>query len=238
MTFHVARGDTCVGRFNIEDILARVERGELDPFDHVYDETQGDWVSIIVHPAFAKHQDFWKRYRNINVSKPVKTELVKPRTLPELGDGKEAWFVLKADDRFGPFDYLELVRLLQKNTTQNSEKQTAPSRTGNGLNDWDYVWTKRMAKWARVSSLPEFQPQVIHNLRETLSEKLGGTVNEVFFRRRFARADHSGSILVHDNQNLFKGTSVELGAGGLSLKLAEGDLKVGAHVHVHVQPSN
>jgi hypothetical protein len=224
--FHVARGDTCVGRFAVTEILSRVERGELDPFDHVYDEDQKDWIAIIVHPLFAVHQDFWKKYQHVNVAKPARNSLNgnqigKTAPTPELEDGKEAWFVLKGDHRFGPFEYLELVRLTQEKS----------------LNDWDYVWTKRLPKWVRISSLPEFHSETITHLRESLSQELGGAVNEVFFRRRFARAAFEGSILVHNNQKLYRGRSLEMSAGGLSLVLNEGDLKISDHLHLHVKPS-
>lgn len=219
--YNVARGDTCIGKFPVVEILARVERGELDPFDHVYDEAQKDWVAIIVHPVFAGHQDFWRKYQNVNVAKPGRLTAAPSEAAPELEDGKEAWFVLKGDHRFGPFDYLELVRLLQERN----------------MNEWDFVWTKRLPRWCRAANLPEFHPATIQHLRETLSEQLGGAVNEVFFRRRFARAAFEGSILIHNNQKLYRGRSIEMSAGGLSLHLAESDLKVGDTVHLHVKPS-
>lgn len=221
--YHVARGDTCVGRFPVDEILGRVKAGELDPFDHVYDETQKDWIAIIVHPAFAIQKDFWNSYQNANVAKPRKVNptLNSETAVPELDGGKEAWFVLKGDHRFGPFEYLELVRLTQEKN----------------LKDWDYVWTKRLPKWTRISSLPEFHNATINHLRESLSESLGGHVNEVFFRRRFARAAFEGSILVHNNTKLYRGRSLEMSAGGLSLVLGESDIKVTDTLHLHVKPS-
>jgi hypothetical protein len=219
--FHVARGDTCVGCFAVTEILSRVERGDLDPFDHVYDESQKDWIAIIVHPSFASHQEFWKKYQHLKVSKPIAAPGLVVTSDSVNESSKEAWFVLKGDHRFGPFEYLELVRLTQERN----------------LNDWDYVWTKRLPKWARISSLPEFRPEAITQLRESLSQELGASVNEVFFRRRFARAAFESSILVHNNQKVFRGRSLELSAGGLSLELAEGDIKLSDHLHLHVKPS-
>ena len=219
--YHVARGDTCVGRFAVGEILGRVKAGELDPFDHVYDEVQKEWIAIIVHPAFAIHRDFWKSYQNVNVAKPGRINPEKVKAVPELEDGKEAWFVLKGDHRFGPFEYLELVRLTQEKN----------------IKDWDYVWTKRLIKWTRISSLPEFHNETINHLRESISQQLGGAVNEVFFRRRFARAAFEGSILVHNNSKLYRGRSLEMSAGGLSLVLGESDIKVTDTLHLHVKPS-
>jgi len=150
----------------------------------------------------------------------------------------EEWWVLKEDNRFGPFDYLEIVRLLQKRRSlseSSGDSQTAASQSA--IQDWDYVWTRRMTEWKRISTLPEFRPQVIKGLRKELAEKLGNQVNEVFFRRRFARANLSSTLLIHDNQRLMPATSVEVSAGGMSLKLTEGALAIGSKVMVHFRPS-
>lgn len=216
--FHVARGETPVGRFTVNEILERVEKGELDPLDHVYDESKLDWVAISFHPSFSRHKDFWQR---LALGKKANQEKTPDQQVAGKSTDQEEWFVLKGDNRFGPYEYLELVRLTQDKS----------------LNDWDFVWTKRLPKWVRIAMLPEFKPETIQSLREALSQKLGGTVNEIFFRRRYARATFGGSILVHNNQRLFKGKSLEMGAGGISLVLQDGDLKVGDKVHVHIKPS-
>jgi hypothetical protein len=218
--FHVARGETPIGRFSVEEILARVEKGELDPLDHVYDEAKLDWIAISFHPSFSRHTDFWKR---LGIAKKSSENIssVSQQSASESVSNQEEWFVLKGDHRFGPYEYLELIRLTQDKS----------------LNDWDFVWTKRFPKWVRIATLNEFKPETIQSLRETMSERLGGTLNEIFFRRRYARAAFEGSILVHNNQRLFKGKSLEMGAGGISLVLQDGDLTVGDKVHVHIKPS-
>jgi hypothetical protein len=219
--FHVARGETPVGRFSVDEILARVEKGELDPLDHVYDEGKSDWIAISFHPSFSQHTEFWTRLGAAKKSAELSVAAGSKSSNEAASNQQEEWFVLKGDHRFGPYEYLELIRLTQEKS----------------LNDWDFVWTKRFPKWVRIATLNEFKPQTIQSLRETLSERLGGTVNEIFFRRRYARASFEGSILVHNNQKLFKGKSLEMGAGGISLILQDGDLSVGDKVHVHIKPS-
>jgi hypothetical protein len=226
--FHVARGETCVGCYGVADILGRVERGELDPFDHVYDEDKKDWVSIAVHPVFAEHEEFWSRFK-AQVQAKNKAQGKRAEDLPDLDGGKEAWFVLRNEYRFGPFEYLDLVKLMQEKS----------------LHEWDYVWTKRFEKWTRLSAVKEFQPETIQSLVASLgaNQEAGNNpekaemLNEVFYRRRFARTAFEQSILVHNNQKLFRGRSVEIGAGGLSLVLNEGDIAVGDQIHLHVKPS-
>lgn len=213
LLFHVAHGETPIGRLTVAEILSRVERRELDSFDHIYDEEKLDWVAIASHPVFERHTEFWERLRK---------ELVQEaRGGGEPSNSADEWFVLKGDHRFGPFEYLELVRLTQEKSLQ----------------DWDYVWNKSLPKWARIAILPEFQPDAIKKLRVALNEKLGGTLNEIFFRRRYARASFDGSILVHNHKKLFKGKSHELSAGGMSLTLQEGELNISDKVHVHIKPS-
>lgn len=224
--FHVARGENQVGRLSVDEILARVEQGELDPLDHVYDENKLDWVAISLHPSFSRHTDFWKHLGGSKLASGKAAATADAKNFAagfseENSNQPEEWFVLKGDHRFGPYEYLELIRLAQEKS----------------LNDWDFVWTKRFPRWVRIASLNEFKPETIQSLRATLSEQLGGTLNEIFFRRRYARAAFEGSILVHNNQRLFKGKSLELGAGGISLVLQDGELAVGEKVHVHMKPS-
>lgn len=217
--FHVAHGETPVGCFSVEEILARVEKGELDPLDHVYDQDKLDWIAISFHPSFSRHTDFWKRFAS-SKSKPHSAVATSAQS-GQSENQTEEWFVLKGDYRFGPYEFLELIRLTQEKS----------------LKDWDFVWTKRFPRWVRIATLAEFKPEAIQAIRETLSERLGGTLNEVFFRRRYARAAFEVSILVHNNQRLFKGKSLEMGAGGISLVLQDGDLSIGDKVHIHIKPS-
>lgn len=240
--YHVAHGDTWIGQLSSAEIFGRVGRGELDPFDHVFDEPKNEWVAIIVHPEFAKDTNFWTEFRMQNLvptqdgaqrSQAVESRVNKNlESLQNRGNsdlqemkenGQEPWYVLKGDQRFGPFDYLELIRMLQDQS----------------VCEWDYVWTKRLKEWTRIASLDDFKPESIRKLRTELDEKLGRRVNEVFFRRRFARAQFESSILIHDNKRLFKGQSMEMSAGGIGIQLApsEATLKVGDHVHLHVKPS-
>jgi hypothetical protein len=214
LQYHVARGETPIGQYSIQEILSQVERQELDPFDHVYDEEKRDWIAIATHPAFLQESEFWERLKKKFVDETAHAAKA-PVSL------ENEWFVLKGDHRFGPFEFLELVRLTQDK----------------GLRDWDYVWNRSLPQWVQMSTLPQFQTEAIQNLRNELKDKLGGTLNEVFFRRRYARASFEESILVHNYKKLFKGKSHELGAGGVSVTIVEGDLKIGERVHLHIKPS-
>jgi hypothetical protein len=127
------------------------------------------------------------------------------------------WFALKGNLRFGPFAYNELVRLLQEKS----------------MHDSDFVWHSALKDWQKVADLPEFSVEAIRNLREAGGAKL----DEVFFRRRHARIEHDGSILMHNNQKVFRGRSLEISAGGAGIVLDTLTLEVGHQVFLHFKPA-
>ncbi len=147
----------------------------------------------------------------------TKTEIPKVIHLP--GEILEVeWFILKGDNRFGPFSHMEVVKLLQEKS----------------IFEYDYAWNKEMKSWARIAELSMFHPDEIRRLRDTdLPE-----VNEAFFRRRHARVNYGASVLVHDNQRVWKGQSVEISAGGAGVVLEGAQFVPGQRVFLHFKPGD
>ena len=249
MQFHVAKGEAVLGIFPVGEILKKLEHGELLPTDYVFDDGQKDWIAIAAHQAFGAHQELLERV----IAKQKRQQLQHSPTsvghaqepVPKT-NSQEAWYVLKGDLRFGPFDILEIVRMLQMpasavpgahSSGPGDRSHVATQAPAQALNDWDYVWTKKLKGWTRISRLKDFAPDMIEELRRRLVQELGQQVDEIFFRRRYARARYEASILVHDNKQLLKGKSMEMGAGGLSLVLQSGALEVGKTVYLHLKPS-
>jgi hypothetical protein len=126
---------------------------------------------------------------------------------------KHEWFVLKGENKYGPFTYLEMVRLLQ-------EKH---------LFEYDYVWNAGMPSWRRVAECEPFQPESIRTLHYKTSTETDG----IFFRRRHARAHYGASVIVHNNKDVWKGRSMEISAGGAGLLLDSPGLQPGQTVFLH-----
>lgn len=129
----------------------------------------------------------------------------------------DEWFALKGSLRFGPFAFTELIRLLQEKS----------------MHDSDFVWHQGLKEWKKVCDLPDFTADQIRRLKE--SGQVG--LDEVFFRRRFARMPHDGSILMHNNQKVFRGRSLEISAGGAGITLESNSLEVGHQVFLHFKPA-
>lgn len=220
-TFYVSHNGQQLGPWSQPDIVKRLKSREISWNDYVFDSAQNDWVFIMDHPLFVE------AYKASAAAKP---EAPKPGKPPEKQDkakkgspkeepkSDKEWFVLKAENRYGPFSHLEIVRMLQEKN----------------IFEFDYVWNQTMANWKRVAEVEEFAPEKIKSLQESG----GADIQEVFFRRRHARAQYGASIIVHNNKKVWKGQSLELSSGGAGLVIDHHDFQPGQTLFLHFKPGD
>ena len=135
-----------------------------------------------------------------------------------LSKDENEWFILKGENRYGPFSYLELVKMLQEKS----------------LYEFDFIWHQGMSSWKRVAELSEFNVDKIKTLKK--SDEVD--VSEVFFRRRHARAQYGASILVHNNKSVWKGQGIEISAGGAAVVIENAALQPGQILFLHFKPGD
>jgi hypothetical protein len=210
LQFYVSHAGEQVGPFSIAEIIQQVKQKKIDASDYLYDETTQDWVMLMAYPALVE---------------PLKS--LKPSQLPTaapvdrvtaIGTAVTEWFVLKGDNKFGPFSQVELVKMLQDKS----------------VFEFDYVWNLNLKSWERIATLPDFSAEAVRKIKDSGE----GPINEVFFRRRHARAQHGASILVHDNRKLYKGRSIEVSAGGAGIVIENSQLQTGEMLYLHFKPSD
>lgn len=211
--FYVSHDGQQMGPWAETEILSKLKTQALGWNDYIYDEGKEDWIFIMDHASFRPH---------FKAEKPVLKE-VPPPIAPALENagqsmGDKEWFVLKAENRYGPFSFVELVRMLQEKN----------------LFEFDYIWNPSMAAWSRVSEVEEFKPEKIRGLKDSGMPE----VQEVFFRRRHARASYGASIIVHNNKKVWKGESLEISSGGAGIKIDNADLQPGQTLFLHFKPGD
>jgi hypothetical protein len=188
------------GPWAIDEIVKKLEKKELEWTDYVFDEQKRDWVMMLDHAVFADHFRKWRQ--------PVAGIDNKP---PE---SSADWYVLRDENKYGPFLYLELIKMLQ-------EKKVL---------EFDYVWNRsKMESWKRISEVEDFHEDQIRELKEAG----GADLKDVFFRRRHGRANYGASILLHNNKEVWRGNSLEVSAGGAGLLIESGDIQVGQNLFLH-----
>lgn len=223
--YYVHHNNQQLGPWSLEEIHRKLDSSHLNWTDYLYDESKKDWVLMMQFESLAR---FFNSAPAANagpmmtltetseppvVPFPKKGKLQSESSSPEALSPKEGeWFVLKGENKYGPFPFLDMVKMLQ-------EKK---------LFEFDYVWNLKMDGWKRVADVPEFQPKQIRDLKNS-----GKPVGDVFFRRRHARVDYGASILIHNKKEVWKGQSLEVSPGGAGVVLDSDQILVGEQLFLH-----
>lgn len=207
--FYVSKGGSYSGPYKIEDILQKIQSMEHSWMDYVYDENLQDWVLLMEHPLFTE---------NFNSSLENKMPATGTQGKIEHSHREKAWYILKEGNNYGPFSQLELIQMLQEKA----------------LFEYDFIWHQKLPSWKRVAEVKEFENTEIRKLKDSLPSDL----SEVFFRRRYLRANYGCSLIVHNNKSVFRGQSLEISAGGAGILINTSDLQPGQTLFLHFQPGD
>tara|TARA_B100001248_G_C27399566_1_gene468968 strand:+ start:7269 stop:8009 length:741 start_codon:yes stop_codon:yes gene_type:complete len=191
--YFVNQNSNIVGPFSEEEVLLKVSNNELKETDMIFCQKQDTWVPIYEHPL-------------------LKAEEAAATTI-ELDNTDKDWFVLRGAKKFGPFEYIELVKMLQ-----NRE-----------LMEYDYIWHPTMSKWSRLAEVRNFSPEHIQKL---LKEQ-----GEVFYQRKYPRKVMISKVLLHDNFKAWKGENLLISEGGCQARIYNSMMQPGDAVYLHFKPS-
>lgn len=228
-SFYVSHEGHQQGPLSLDEIVAKVKTGELSPLDYLYDESKSDWVAFIEFgPLAQKIQEHKpKAPPKPAPDKELKAEEKKiEETVKKMEEtGQEVnehmvteWYVLKGENKFGPFAYTDLIKMLQQKV----------------VFEFDFVWYPGLSSWKRIAELEAFTDRHIQTLKETLMPE----ISEVFFRRRHRRVAYNGTVLVHDNKSVWKGHGVEISAGGAGVVMENSLLTPGQTLYLHFKPGD
>lgn len=213
--YYLSDNGTYLGPFSFEQVMSKMEARELQLADYVFDVKVGEWFMFLEHPDFS--QKLLSRTPERPKSKPfqVKAKSTEAEANFEKLKDKE-WYVMKDENKCGPFCYLDLVEMLQKKK----------------ISEFDFVWHEKLTTWKAVADVPDFSPDNIRRLKDIPDQE----ISEIFFRRRHARISHAGSLIVHNNKTVFSGKVVEIGAGGAGIFIENAQLEPGQTLFLHFQP--
>ena len=117
-TFFVNNGQLNMGPFEMSTIASMVDRLEIKATDYLcVDVEKDEWVMICQHPEFIA---FIAQSSNRPSMKPAPALALTAMPLPTMAatpsdDLTQAqWYVLKGKNRFGPFMYVDVIRMLQE----------------------------------------------------------------------------------------------------------------------------
>ena len=233
-SFYVSHDGQQQGPLSLDEIVMKVKSGELTPLDYLYDESKADWIGFLEHTALAAKIQEAKPKAPPKPSKPAplvhaatpheqhqikqKVHEVEKAGQPVSKDMVADWFVLKGENKFGPFAYVDLIKMLQQKV----------------VFEFDFVWHTDMSTWKRIAELPCFDHSAVKSLKDTAMPD----ISEVFFRRRHRRVAYNGTIIIHDNKSVWKGEGVEISSGGAGVVMDNAMLIPGQTLYLHFKPGD
>lgn len=216
MNYLVSRQGVAQGPFAIDEIVSKVRAKELELFDYVYDEGKADWVLLMEFPQLADRLKSTKPPRPTPHQQDQQQQQA-PASNAQLSvktdvHAMDEWYVMKGENRFGPFSYIDLVKMMQ-------QKVIFP---------FDHVWHAGLDSWKRVAQFSEFDPEAIRTLYNKQGKGKG-----LFSERKFKRHPYEGNVLVHDNLTLWKGKGFEISRGGVGISMQNSLVIPGQKLVVH-----
>lgn len=228
--FYVSHSGHQMGPYQVQDILQLLTTGTLSPVDYVYDDAKADWVLFLDHEVLAEKVKALKpkappkpgpaAVAHVEAHAPTVHKVDVPKHIPApLAElmGQE-WFVLKGENRFGPFAYVDVMKMLQQGV----------------IFEFDFVWYQGLETWSRIAELPAFSKDNVKTLKDTVLPEL----SEVFFRRRHKRVQYGATVLVHDNKSVWKGKGVEISEGGAGIVMDNALCVPGQQLFLHFKPGD
>ncbi len=128
-------------------------------------------------------------------------------------ESKENWYILNGNLKVGPYDYKQMIHMIQKNE----------------LMDYSYVWAPHLPKWSQVYSLQEFSRDRFLLLKDNPEYK------DAFIQRKNRRIQNHVEILGHNHIRFFDGMITSISEeGGLCL-LNTPLVQVGDKIKIHLK---
>lgn len=202
--YFINTGNQNIGPYDFEKINDLIKQNQLKASDRLYLDDQDKWIMISEHPEF-------KKQKLVSVATTI--EPVAPKKLViEQTSGQ--WFALRGQERQGPFEYSDIVRLLQEKV----------------LFEYDFVWTPGMESWSRIAEVDSFSPESIR--QHMKADK------DIFVRRKHMRLMYECPLVAHDNKGFWGGYTIELSEGGAGVAIENALLMPGQSIYLHFKPGS
>jgi len=221
LKYYVSHESQQMGPYTVDEIVECIGQGTLSPLDYIYDEAKSDWM------LFLEHHELGEKVKALKPKAPPraqeKIEEEAPRVKKPSYQGKaeahdHEWFVLTGENKFGPFSYTDVVKMLQQGV----------------VFEFDFAWHEAMTGWTRIAEVPDFDKDRMRKLKDSSMPE----INEVFFRRRYRRVQYGGTILIHDNKKVWKGQGVEMSEGGVGVVMENAMVLPGQELFLHFKPGD
>ncbi len=216
------------GPYTVEHIAEMLQSRAINITDFIYNPIKSDWELLIENhelksvllkekPVMPPSGIAKNSEKIINKEVEVNRQEVLADIKP-LSDSEakqrlaQQWHINKGEKIFGPFKYLEVVKLLKDND----------------IFDFDFVKHGGMESWERLAEIDVFQDEEINRLFTIKDTEIFKTLNT----RYYVRADYKTGIIAHDNEKVFQGKTLDLSLKGAAVVIKNAMLVPGQKINV------
>ncbi len=219
--YFVSHEGASIGPISLQELRSKLQKQDILYTDYLWNPENSAWEMLAQYFAHDFPPPHDPPPGAAKAEKSSKKEALKEFTSEsfsqDMGISNEAiWFLFKDNTKFGPYRYLEVVRLLQNNTC-------APD---------DFLWKPGFTDWQRLRACPEFAEPVLKKLvhfKNVSSEK-------VFIHRRFPRVPYDSEVILHDDKSVLFGAVRSLSEGGAFLEVSKITYARGDRLKLHFTP--
>jgi hypothetical protein len=213
--FTISKDGKPAGPFTRSDLMRKLKSGDLAFTDYLWSDDDSDWrmLADFFRADFPPPKDPPPGKKKSESLKEFDGETFTQ----DIGISNEPiWFLFKDNTKFGPYRYLEIVRLLQTNACAQE----------------DFVWKPGFDDWVRLNQTPEFTEKVL----KKLTHMKNFAVEKVFIHRRFPRVPYDSEVILHDEKRVVFGAARSLSEGGAFLEVAKPTHVKGDRIKIHFTP--
>lgn len=193
-----------------DEVVSLMASKRLSPADSYFEQESQTWKPLLENPKVM--EALKQNLRSSKSQDSVHREEAKGQHL------LSNWYILKGENKFGPFQYPEVIKMLQEKI----------------VFEFDFAWRNGFEAWTRIAEISDFQPENIKKLQDSLMPN----INNLFFRRKHPRVPYECEVTVHDNVTLWSGKVFELSEGGAGL-IMENSLLLPSHkIYMHFKKSH
>ncbi|MBF0360782.1 MAG: PilZ domain-containing protein [Oligoflexia bacterium] len=181
-----------------------------------------------VKPVLVKNNNATKTNRRANkLERNIKAE-VEPEMINDghtktnsTTNGHEikndpVWIIEKGEKNLGPFCYLEVLKMLQKNVISKNA----------------HIKKKNATEWKRIEEIYEFNTNII---RKIVTDK-GRIVEKIFVPRKHKRTSYLGPAAITYRGKVYRGTCSSISEGGCFIEMRPSDFELAAEIHLKIMP--
>ncbi len=217
--YFVSHSGASEGPYSRSEVKKKLSAGALQFTDYLWLPEAEEWqlLAAFFQADFPPPKDPPAGIKVDQQKKLKEREFNAESFSQELGISNESiWFLYRDNTKFGPYRYLELVRLLQTNASSRD----------------DFVWKPGFEDWTRVKHCPEFEELVLDKLAHL---KNFGT-EKVFIQRRFPRVPYESEVILHDDKRVIFGAARSLSEGGAFVEVNKPSHSKGDRIKIHFTP--